>query len=439
MKNLKKVCLVLLILFCVGVPVAAAVSQPVQVEAASKFTGWKQRDGYWYYYEKGKRVSGWKEVNGKWYYMDPATYRMRTGIRKIGKYYYSLDATGARRENKWVKNKKGQWYYFKENGRAVANDWHKSNGKYYWFESDAKMVTGFHKINKKTYYFNPKETVENKKKYPEGCMRTGWVKINSKWYAFKSTGVMRTGWYPYKGKKYYLLDNGVMKTGWQTIDKKKYYFNLPNGDMAVNITKLISGKTYVFDANGISKELKYTTNSSGEVLVYDSGRRYTLKKEYLTHPGVASGTLSDAELLKAVVYCEAGDQGLAGMTAVALTILNRVESADTYYPDTLKYVIYQKGQYAVVNDGSLARRLKNPRGETYSTCSKAVTNAMNIMTKYQKNGTRRVISGFNMGSKKDFDCLFFMTRGAFNRLGLSWSRTGAFQFKDHVFFSKWSY
>lgn len=431
--------MVLLVVFCLGMPVAAAVSQPVQVEAASKYTGWKQKGGYWYYYENGKRVSGWKTVKGKRYYMDPATYRMRTGIRKIGKYYYSFDSSGAMRRNKWVKNKKGQWFYFKRGGKAVANDWRQSKGRYYWFNKNARMVKGFYKIAGSTYYFNPKETVEKRKTYPEGCMRTGWLRINSKWYYFKKTGKMRTGWFKSKGKRYYFLENGVMKTGWQTVDGNRYYFNLPNGDMAVNTTKVISGKTYVFDANGLSKEMAYTTNSDGEVLVRDKGRRYTLKKEYLTHPGVASGTLSDAELLKAVVYCEAGDQGLAGMTAVALTILNRVESADTYYPDTLRYVIYQEGQYAVVNDGSLERRLKNPRGETYSTCSKAVNDAMSIMNRYQKSGTPRVIKDFKMGKKKDFDCLFFMTDGAFSRLGLNWSKTGAFQFKDHVFFTKWAF
>lgn len=331
----------------------------------------------------------------------------------------------------WKQEKK-YWYYYKDGKNQTG--WLKLSGKRYYLDPKAggRMVTGRKTIGKYLYSFDR-----------NGVMRTSmWVKdTKGRWYYFNSDGKAHVGWLTSKGKRYFLQSNGVMKTGWHTSKAgNKYYLNAPDGAMVVNTTKTINGVTWKFSAKGVAKKITHTIIGN-QVKVVDSGISYTLKKEYATHPGVADGTLTDEELLAAVVYCEAGDQGLAGMTAVALTILNRVESSLTYYPDTLRYVIYQSGQYSVVENGSLLKRLKNPNGEEASNCRKAVKAAYSTMKKFKQNGTPRRVKGISvskMGGKKDFDCLYFMMRYSFNGLGLNWDRCDAFQYKDHVFFTKWA-
>ncbi len=47
-----------------------------------------------------------------------------------------------------------------------------------------------------------------------------------------------------------------------------------------------------------------------------------MEEEFLEHPGIADGKVSDLDLLAAVCDAEAGDQGVVGMEAVALCVLN---------------------------------------------------------------------------------------------------------------------
>ncbi|HWT26447.1 MAG TPA: cell wall hydrolase [Mobilitalea sp.] len=66
---------------------------------------------------------------------------------------------------------------------------------------------------------------------------------------------------------------------------------------------------------------------------------------------------TDLKLLSCLVQAEAGDQTYEGKLAVANIVLNRVKSSK--YPDTIKAVIYQPGQFSVAASGSLAKQLAN--------------------------------------------------------------------------------
>lgn len=70
-------------------------------------------------------------------------------------------------------------------------------------------------------------------------------------------------------------------------------------------------------------------------------------------PAEPTTPYNDLEYLAACVEAEAGNQGLYGKQLVACVILNRVDSSD--FPDTVKEVIQQKGQFAVVTNGSIDR------------------------------------------------------------------------------------
>ncbi len=69
----------------------------------------------------------------------------------------------------------------------------------------------------------------------------------------------------------------------------------------------------------------------------------------------------DLELFAALIECEAGSTNYEGMLAVASVVVNRMKSSR--YPDTLRGVIYQSGQFPPAHNGSvdrvLARGIKN--------------------------------------------------------------------------------
>lgn len=67
---------------------------------------------------------------------------------------------------------------------------------------------------------------------------------------------------------------------------------------------------------------------------------------------------SDLDLLAALVWAEAGDQPLPeGLCYVCDVVLNRVDSPA--WPNTIREVIYQPGQFSVVTNGALDRAYGN--------------------------------------------------------------------------------
>lgn len=73
-------------------------------------------------------------------------------------------------------------------------------------------------------------------------------------------------------------------------------------------------------------------------------------------------TDADLKLLACLVHAEAGDQSYEGRLAVANVVLNRVKSSK--YPNTIKEVIYQSGQFTVAKSGSLQKQLDNYKNYT---------------------------------------------------------------------------
>ena len=76
---------------------------------------------------------------------------------------------------------------------------------------------------------------------------------------------------------------------------------------------------------------------------------------------------SDLDLLPALVWAEAGDQPIPeGLCYVCDVVLNRVDSPA--WPNTIADVIYQPGQFSVVNNGALNRAF----GDVPQVCYDAV-------------------------------------------------------------------
>ncbi|HPU62607.1 MAG TPA: cell wall hydrolase [Mobilitalea sp.] len=111
-------------------------------------------------------------------------------------------------------------------------------------------------------------------------------------------------------------------------------------------------------------------------------------------------TKEDLKLLACLVYAEAGNQSYEGKLAVANVVLNRVKSSK--FPDTIKEVIYQPGQFTVAKNGSLAKQLK--KYENYSSKSQlqAIKAAKAALEGENNIGSRLYFNEYKASVKKGY-------------------------------------
>ena len=110
---------------------------------------------------------------------------------------------------------------------------------------------------------------------------------------------------------------------------------------------------------------------------------------------------TDVALLAAILQCEAG--GYDGMLAVATVIMNRV--ASPAYPNTLRAVIYQSGQFAPTWNGSLNKVLSKGASSTaYSVARAALGGARHsaVINCLQFRSASTGVSGINIGGNVFF-------------------------------------
>ena len=123
-------------------------------------------------------------------------------------------------------------------------------------------------------------------------------------------------------------------------------------------------------------------------------------------PTVSNGnstpaSTTDVALLAAILQCEAG--GYDGMLAVATVIMNRV--ASPAYPNNLRAVIYQSGQFAPTWNGSLNRVLSKGASSTaYSVAQAALGGARHsaVINCLQFRSASTGVSGINVGGNVFF-------------------------------------
>ena len=65
---------------------------------------------------------------------------------------------------------------------------------------------------------------------------------------------------------------------------------------------------------------------------------------------------ADLRLMASIINCEAGSEPYQGKLAVGIVVMNRVSSKS--FPNSIKGVIYQKGQFSPVRNVSLKKRLR---------------------------------------------------------------------------------
>ena len=80
----------------------------------------------------------------------------------------------------------------------------------------------------------------------------------------------------------------------------------------------------------------------------------------------------ELKLLANIIYCEAGSESYVGKVAVGNVIMNRVKSASQ--PNTITEVVYAKGQFSPVRNGSLQRALSSDKAD--ASCYQAAIEAL---------------------------------------------------------------
>ena len=473
-------------------------------------TGWVKLSGTWYYLTgSGAMATGWIQTGGTWYYMN-ASGAMVTDTW-IGNNY--VDGSGAwipgkvKAQAGWVQSG-SRWWYRHADGSYTRNNWEMINGSWYYFDGAGWMATGWLKLGNNWYYLNPGNgamvtgwlQLGSTWYYMNGsgAMETDtwignsyvdangvwdqsktkaqayWVLNGDRWMLVQEDGTYaKKCWKTVGGKEYYLDENGYMVTGWLKQGSTWYYLKPTAknsaekvGEKAYNYWvgtagiggyyidkygRMVAGKdyslgsyVYTFDANGLC-----TNRENRYLQVTDAnGRKYNVeKKTYLSDPQVG-----EDEFLAAAVYAESANQGLTGMTGVAMVMLNRMRTNKTSsapYPSEAKNMIYQATQFEVARDGALTKSLNlivsGKGGTAMENAKKAVANARAICDAYDNNKTDelsdevqgileelKVPEGHTM-----LEYLGFMTPKAFENANLDPEKTHAFTYKNTTFYSTW--
>lgn len=91
--------------------------------------------------------------------------------------------------------------------------------------------------------------------------------------------------------------------------------------------------------------------------VVESVKKQTVKtRKKKTVKKAKKYTKAELRLMASIINCEAGGESYQGKLAVGIVVMNRVKSKA--FPNTIRKVIYQRGQFSPVRNGSLRRRLR---------------------------------------------------------------------------------
>lgn len=145
-------------------------------------------------------------------------------------------------------------------------------------------------------------------------------------------------------------------------------------------------------SNGVKKIIVNTKATSKPKQAKKTKKTKKVKKKY---------TKSELCLMASIINCEAGGESFQGQVAVGIVVMNRVKSKG--FPNTIKGVIYQKGQFSPVHNGMLNKKLAEYRaGKTgtaqWKSCIRAAKKSLNGQTAVKIKGKVRNMQGIRFFS-----------------------------------------
>ena len=137
------------------------------------------------------------------------------------------------------------------------------------------------------------------------------------------------------------------------------------------------------------------TEASTEIIAGSTATTATVTEAPTTEATMeqVSPQYSDLKYLAAIVYCESGNQCMAGQQAVAIVVMNRVRSDS--FPNDIYSVLYQSGQFTPASNGSLNKGLSMyDNGTLPQSCIDAANYALAGNTFVTYNDETRDISDY---------------------------------------------
>ena len=121
---------------------------------------------------------------------------------------------------------------------------------------------------------------------------------------------------------------------------------------------------------------------------------------------------SDLRLMSAIIYSEANGECYAGKKAVGIVVMNRVKHKD--FPDSIKGVIYERGQFTPAHNGGLNQSLRiydqyNKKGKfkgPMKDCRKAALEVLKGSRTIKINKKTKKMTGFLYFSRYIRRCRF---------------------------------
>ena len=136
-----------------------------------------------------------------------------------------------------------------------------------------------------------------------------------------------------------------------------------------------------------------TTEASTEIIAGTTTTTATEAPTIEATTEQVSPQYSDLKYLAAIVYCESGNQCMAGQQAVAIVVMNRVRSGN--FPNDIYSVLYQSGQFTPASSGSLNKGLSMyDNGTLPQSCIDAANYALAGNTSVTYNDETRDISDY---------------------------------------------
>ena len=146
------------------------------------------------------------------------------------------------------------------------------------------------------------------------------------------------------------------------------------------------------EAISLEEERELKKSQKNEITQKETGIKYRDAFDY---------TDEELKLLACLVHAEAGNQSYEGKLAVANVVLNRVKSGK--FPDTIKDVIYQPGQFTVVKNGALSKQLKKYDSYSSKAQLQSIEAAKAALAGENNIGNRLYFNEYKASVKKGYD------------------------------------
>ena len=152
--------------------------------------------------------------------------------------------------------------------------------------------------------------------------------------------------------------------------------------------------------------IRVTESNNSQVVKVNSkaGQASSVKKAKAGQAGSVkkakkkpSYTKAELRLMSSIIFCEANIEPYAGKLAVGIVVMNRVASKD--FANSVKGVIYERGQFSPVRNGALKRALaRYDAGKFTSKNEKQCIKAAKLALEGKKTVTLSGVKRINMKS-----------------------------------------